>query len=224
MTDPIEALADALAHIFLLDGEWRKYGERVSELLAKAGFAIAPIAPPMAVDAVHYNTEQLAGLTPAQVMQKTWDDCAPIAPADEKLREAVEKVSRARIAAVGSSVTYSVMEGAGKNAIAANEYISVCAVEMDTILPALQAALAERDTLRAASQWQPIETAPKDGKILLGVWEGDWNNPKQQFRVYEATIYKTGPSWAMKGNYRTEEGGAYKIAGWMPLPPAPEAT
>lgn len=79
-------------------------------------------------------------------------------------------------------------------------------------------------TKQAEPAWQPIETAPKDGKILLGVWEGDWNNPKQQFRVYEATIYKTGPSWAMKGNYRTEEGGAYKIAGWMPLPPAPEAT
>jgi hypothetical protein len=71
-------------------------------------------------------------------------------------------------------------------------------------------------------KWQPIETAPKDGGILLGVWEGDWNNPKKRFKVYEATMYKTGPSWAMQGNYRTEEGGAYKIAGWMPLPPPPE--
>ena len=71
--------------------------------------------------------------------------------------------------------------------------------------------------------WRPIETAPKDGGILLGVWEGDWNNPKHRFRVYEATMYKTGPSWAMQGNYRTEEGGAYKIAGWLPLPAAPEA-
>ena len=71
--------------------------------------------------------------------------------------------------------------------------------------------------------WRPIETAPKDGGILLGVWEGDWNNPKHRFRVYEATMYKTGPSWAMQGNYRTEEGGAYKIAGWVPLPAAPEA-
>lgn len=71
-------------------------------------------------------------------------------------------------------------------------------------------------------EWQPISTAPKDGKILLGVWEGDWNNPKQRFKVYEATMYKTGPSWAMQGKYRTEEGGAYKVAGWMPLPPPPK--
>ncbi len=88
---------------------------------------------------------------------------------------------------------------------------------------ALIAKFAEPAPKQAEPAWQPIETAPKDGKILLGVWEGDWNNPKQRFKVYEATMYKTGPSWAMKASYRTEEGGAYEIAGWMPLPTPPEA-
>lgn len=69
--------------------------------------------------------------------------------------------------------------------------------------------------------WQPIETAPKSGEFLLGVWEGSWNNPCQRFRVYHASGYSSGPSWAMLGRYRTEEGGAYKLAGWQPLPPAP---
>ena len=72
-------------------------------------------------------------------------------------------------------------------------------------------------------KWQLIETAPETGEFLIAVWEGDWNNPKQRYRVYHATGYKDGPSWAMRGNYRTEEGGAYRLAGWMPLPEAPNA-
>lgn len=70
--------------------------------------------------------------------------------------------------------------------------------------------------------WLPIESAPKTGEFLLAVWEGDWNNPKQRYRVYHATgAGKHGPSWAARGHYRTEEGGAYEMAGWQPLPPQP---
>ncbi len=72
--------------------------------------------------------------------------------------------------------------------------------------------------------WQPIETAPKGGKFLIAVWEGDWDNPKQNCTLYQATGFLSGPVWAMRGNYRTEEGGAYKLAGWMPLPAAPKDT
>ena len=70
--------------------------------------------------------------------------------------------------------------------------------------------------------WQPIETAPKDGKFLIAVWEGDWDNPKRNCTIYQATGFPSGPVWAMRGSYRTEEGGAYKLAGWMPLPTPPK--
>lgn len=66
-----------------------------------------------------------------------------------------------------------------------------------------------------------METAPKSGEFLLAVWEGDWNEPRKCWRVYHATGYIDGPSWAMRGRYRTEESGAYSLAGWMPLPEAP---
>jgi hypothetical protein len=69
--------------------------------------------------------------------------------------------------------------------------------------------------------WQPIDTMPKSGEFLLGVWEGDWRKPRQRFRIYQATGYYEGPSWSMRGHYRTEEGGAYKLVGWMPLPEPP---
>jgi len=71
-------------------------------------------------------------------------------------------------------------------------------------------------------EWLPIETAPKSGEFLLAVFEGDWNNPRKRYGIYHANGYTTGPSWSMRGNYRTEEGGAYEIAGWMPLPPPPK--
>ena len=72
------------------------------------------------------------------------------------------------------------------------------------------------------SKWQPIETAPKNGEFLIAVWEGNWNNRKERIRYYHANGYPSGPSWSMKGNYRTEEGGAYEVAGWMPLPEPPK--
>ena len=72
------------------------------------------------------------------------------------------------------------------------------------------------------SNWMPVETAPKSGQFLIAVFSGDWNNPSKTYTVFHAHGYKDGPSWAMRGMYRTEEGGAYKIAGWMPLPAPPE--
>lgn len=63
--------------------------------------------------------------------------------------------------------------------------------------------------------WYPIETAPKKGEYLVFVWEGSWDNPKKRFRIYHATGYPTGPSWAR--NYRTEEGEVYRASFWKPI-------
>lgn len=67
--------------------------------------------------------------------------------------------------------------------------------------------------------WQPIETMPKSGEFLIGVWEGEWKEPRQSFKVYEATGFNSGPVWGRQ--YRTAEGESYEVVGWMnkPLPP-----
>jgi hypothetical protein len=69
--------------------------------------------------------------------------------------------------------------------------------------------------------WEPMETMPKSGAFLIGVWEGEWREPRQEFKVYEATAGFGGyPIFAR--SYRTVEGEAYEIVGWMekPLPPS----
>lgn len=75
-----------------------------------------------------------------------------------------------------------------------------------------------RAALDKVSSWNDPSTIPDHGEFLIGVWSGDWNDPYQTFTVFHAHGTKTGPSWSMKYSYRTEEGGAYKIAGWMNLP------
>lgn len=72
---------------------------------------------------------------------------------------------------------------------------------------------AERDALLAASQWQPIETAPKDGTWVL-CFVPD-NCPE-----YENTLvlrYVIG-SWGRPGI------GGYRPTYWQPLPNPPSPT
>ena len=56
------------------------------------------------------------------------------------------------------------------------------------------------------SEWQPIETAPKDESIIL--------------------VYSTEDGWAVAtwndGNWWTDGGWSHYPTHWMPLPPAPE--
>ena len=70
-------------------------------------------------------------------------------------------------------------------------------------------------------EWQPVSTMPKSGEFLIGVWEGEWREPRQRFRIYEATGFTTGQAFGH--SYRTEEGEAYEIVGWMPSPEPPSA-
>jgi len=67
------------------------------------------------------------------------------------------------------------------------------------------------------NEWQPIETAPKDNKkILLLVWEGEWRKPRQIREV------RFGYNGRPINRYRTEEGEAYEVTHWMPLPEPPK--
>lgn len=80
---------------------------------------------------------------------------------------------------------------------------------------ALKAEAAVKELRRHACLQSP-ETAPKEGEYIVGVWEGSWNNVHERLRFYHATGYSYGPRWPKQ--YRTEEGEAYKLAGWLPWP------
>lgn len=65
--------------------------------------------------------------------------------------------------------------------------------------------------------WQTIDTAPMNNhKVLLLVWEGEWRHPRRLREV------RFGFNGRPINNYRTEEGEAYEVTHWMPLPPPPE--
>ncbi len=77
-----------------------------------------------------------------------------------------------------------------------------------------------------AMQWQPIETAPKDGTPILlggGMWGDDWRDPTERVMVgwWERTK-RIGEFW----NCCAAESGhcnfPYEMpTHWMPLPPPP---
>ena len=72
-------------------------------------------------------------------------------------------------------------------------------------------------------EWQPIETAPKDGTEILayfgphtGVVQVSWNSPDYDgFKLWVVDDRKHGPYYlrGYSNPYPTH---------WMPLPPAPE--
>lgn len=72
-----------------------------------------------------------------------------------------------------------------------------------------KAILAERQR----DQWQPIETAPKDGTIIL-VALHEWNDPANR-HVFEVVSW-AGDCWS------SEAYPIYPPTHWMPLPAAPK--
>jgi hypothetical protein len=68
------------------------------------------------------------------------------------------------------------------------------------------------------SEWQPIETAPKDGTkvILNGIGESGWNNDNiKEFEIvatgyFKFKLWQTGSIWRWKTPTH-----------WMPLPEPP---
>lgn len=70
--------------------------------------------------------------------------------------------------------------------------------------------------------WQPIETAPKQGHILLTngkvVSEGGWLSDMDQGAEYEGQLGMCG-WWALEWNWK--EGEGVVPTHWMPLPEPP---
>lgn len=116
---------------------------------------------------------------------------APIAQpvADEKLREAVEYWEP------------HATEGS-------NDYIQ---------WKVIKAALAELAELRAERKWRPIETAPRDGKIIIGFAVMDTDTGIWQQRLISWNQYHEEPHWVDWPKWSAQP------THWMSLP-APPAT
>ena len=108
-------------------------------------------------------------------------------------------ISRERVDAIAADVLHS-------QAYSNNNY---AAAEM---LLALREALD-----RAEGRWQPIATAPKDGREFLGFWPDEYGNGSWNIeRTYAAC-----ESWHTPNN-EAAYGDDYAPRWWMPMPPAPE--
>lgn len=76
------------------------------------------------------------------------------------------------------------------------------------------------------SEWQPIETAPKDGTEII-VWDG---GRADMVRWQDYEFQNSGASWCMARGDTAHEGyvGYYGVhmvenpTHWMPLPDAPK--
>ena len=67
------------------------------------------------------------------------------------------------------------------------------------------------------SEWQPIETAPKESNIL------GWNK-NDGVLVYRAFHYGSNNKFAGWFAVYDHEGDAEQPTHWMPLPPPPDGT
>ena len=69
------------------------------------------------------------------------------------------------------------------------------------------------------SPWQPIETAPKDTKLLLWWVPVDGNKYAESAVIGTVSYHEPGTWWdGQRGEYQTLSHIRY----WMPLPPPPE--
>jgi hypothetical protein len=77
-------------------------------------------------------------------------------------------------------------------------------------------------------KWQPIETAPKDGRrCLIYVPRQPTASDPSEFTVYVASYVggrESGDVWftMLRGKKATHGEDIYKPTHWMPLPPPPE--
>ena len=88
--------------------------------------------------------------------------------------------------------------------------------QFETVVRGLEAAILEKLADRLM-QWRPIETAPKDGTVIVatGYNFGDESNE----RHYVITSWEDG-SWIECSEWNDASYLTY-LTHWMPLPPAP---
>jgi len=97
---------------------------------------------------------------------------------------------------------------------------------IESLVTRLESRLIEVERLRALTNWQPIETAPRDGTWILltgGSVDWDWDGDSKprvvaaQFRERNADSWQF--AWFDAGYYGEYENPTH----WMPLPEPPGA-
>lgn len=94
------------------------------------------------------------------------------------------------------------------------------AAQADAAREIARAVLQAADAVSAGAGWQPIETAPKDGKPLMlgsvdGSWVGKWSP------VYPSGYAPENPWFSLMLNHDHIGGRRGKPTHWMRLPAAP---
>lgn len=103
----------------------------------------------------------------------------------------------------------------------------ILAAMRQAVATALQSQAAEIERLREAD-WQPIETAPKDGDCILLLWQAPDCTPEVDKCYWDTLPTADGrelePSWVIAAEggcrYARWPGG---YTHWMPLPSPPRA-
>lgn len=83
----------------------------------------------------------------------------------------------------------------------------------------------------AAPQWQPIETAPKDGKPIVAVhhryysdWHVVWWQPEFEDFISSCREMTMAPGYTINGKTRELHSPVtHSLTHWMPLPEPPDA-
>jgi len=71
-------------------------------------------------------------------------------------------------------------------------------------------------------KWQPIETAPKDGTLILGCSDGPWVESWEQSRAPQTISFRSfHPNAPGKLQWRDKVGHPVFCKYWQPLPSYP---
>lgn len=75
------------------------------------------------------------------------------------------------------------------------------------------------------ADWQPIETAPKDGSVVLGCYPPPWHESWSRWRAPQAVYWGVyHPNAPGKMTWRNgADGRPVSVTHWMPLPEPPVA-
>jgi hypothetical protein len=94
--------------------------------------------------------------------------------------------------------------------------------ELPALLDTIEALARDKGRLR----WQPIETAPKDGRDVLLYFPLDGLSDRHAKTViaYWSESPLMGPRWTFQMRAARAYSDAYQPTHWMPLPDAPALT
>jgi hypothetical protein len=93
------------------------------------------------------------------------------------------------------------------------------------IFSEFEKARAAVAALYEAQAWRGIESAPRDGSKFLAYWAGLFSEPYVDLCRWDDNRYARKPNgyWSGQRSNMVSDYRACPPAGWLPLPPIPEA-